>query len=179
MNLFLSLFLFILGYLVRKYQDKISMIIKQVCFLLRNYNMIKKSKYYNEFYEDYISSLDYERSDIDGWYHRARYWECLRYFTSFPCCCYNTSLLGKECEIMIYVPENLSYNGCHVILDNYTMRVYETIPTINDSVSYVDVALDNHYLTREGIEYFGVDASLPTCISSQEITHAWSYRTTP
>jgi hypothetical protein len=78
---------------------------------------------------------------------------------------------------MIYVPDNLEYDACHTITDNYTMRIYEELPTINSSVSYIDVALDNHYIARQGIEFFGVDATLPTCIPSEEITHAWSYRT--
>jgi hypothetical protein len=55
---------FALGYLLGHYKDKISRSIKQFLFLARNYKAFQKSKYYNEFYEDYISSLDYERSDL-------------------------------------------------------------------------------------------------------------------
>ena len=61
-----NIIFFILGFVICQYKQKITEIIKQFCFLLRNYKMIKKSKYYNEFYEDYISSQDFERSDIQN-----------------------------------------------------------------------------------------------------------------
>lgn len=57
---------FVLGFLVGKFWHKIYEIIKQLCFIIRNFKAIQKSKYYNEFYEDYISSQDYERGDING-----------------------------------------------------------------------------------------------------------------
>lgn len=52
---------FILGYLLHKFKDKLFMIIKQIVFLIKNYRAIKKSKYYNEFLEDYFSSQDFEK----------------------------------------------------------------------------------------------------------------------
>lgn len=57
---------FILGFYFHKYKQKLFMIIKQIVFFIKNYRAIKKSKYYNEFLEDYISSQDFERSDDIG-----------------------------------------------------------------------------------------------------------------
>lgn len=78
---------------------------------------------------------------------------------------------------MIYVPNDLPYSGCYVLQSNYVLRVYERAPTQNSSVNYIDVALDNHYIYREGIATFNQYSTLPTCIESDRITHAWSYRT--
>lgn len=76
---------------------------------------------------------------------------------------------------MIYVPDDLPYNSCYYLLDNYTLRVYESIPSENISINYIDVALDNHYIYREGVESF--ESVLPSCLDSTRITSAWSYRT--
>ena len=78
---------------------------------------------------------------------------------------------------MIYVPDNLPYSACHVLRDNYTLRIYERVPSYNSTINYIDVALDNHYLYREGEQTFSNYSSLPSCISSDRITNAWSYRT--
>lgn len=78
---------------------------------------------------------------------------------------------------MIYVPDNLPYSACYVLRDNYTLRVYERQPSYNSTIHYIDVALDNHYLYREGEQTFSNYTTLPVCISSDRITHAWSYRT--
>lgn len=77
---------------------------------------------------------------------------------------------------MLYVPSDLPYNGCYYLKDNYTMRVYESLPTQNTSVNYVDVALDNHYIFHQGVEQFGLDAVIPSCIPTQEITDKYIYR---
>ena len=52
---------FILGFFFHKYKEKLFMIIKQIVFFIKNYRAIKKSKYYNEFLEDYFSSQDFEK----------------------------------------------------------------------------------------------------------------------
>lgn len=56
----------VIGFLIGHLKKQITEIIKQFCFILRNYKMIKKSKYYNDFYEDFISSQDFERGDLIG-----------------------------------------------------------------------------------------------------------------
>lgn len=54
----------VIGFLLGSFKTKIISFIKQVFFLIKNYKIIKKSKYYNDFYEDYISSQDFERGDF-------------------------------------------------------------------------------------------------------------------
>lgn len=61
-----SILLLVLGFLLGRFWNQIISFTKQALFLIRNYKMIKKSKYYNDFYEDYISSQDYERGDVNG-----------------------------------------------------------------------------------------------------------------
>lgn len=78
---------------------------------------------------------------------------------------------------MIYVPSDLPYSACYVLRDNYTLRVYEETPSYNSTIDYIDVALDNHYIYREGVQTFSNYSTLPTCIDSDRITNAWSYRT--
>lgn len=65
-NLGIILISFFVGFYFHKYKEKLFMIIKQVVFFIKNYRAIKKSKYYNEFLEDYISSQDFERGDDIG-----------------------------------------------------------------------------------------------------------------
>lgn len=77
---------------------------------------------------------------------------------------------------MIYVPDDLPYSACYVMQSNYVLRVYQSTPTYNSTVNYVDVALDNHYLYREGQQTFNNYSTLPTCIASSRITNNWSYR---
>lgn len=78
---------------------------------------------------------------------------------------------------MIYVPDDLPYSACYVLQSNYVLRVYEGVPRQNATINYIDVALDNHYIYREGVTTFNNYSTIPTCISSDRITSAWSYRT--
>ena len=77
---------------------------------------------------------------------------------------------------MIYVPDDLAYDSCYYLIDNYTLRVYESVPAQDTTSNYLDIALDNHYIYREGVESFDSNF-VPSCLSSSRITHAWSYRT--
>lgn len=78
---------------------------------------------------------------------------------------------------MIYVPNDLPYSACYVVRDNYTIRAYEYVPTYNSTINYIDIATDNHYIYREGQQQFSNYTTLPSCVSSDRITNAWSYRT--
>lgn len=78
---------------------------------------------------------------------------------------------------MIYVPNDLPYDACYVLQSNYVLRVYEEVPRNNSTIDYIDVALDNHYIYRDGSTSFSQYTTLPTCIDSSRITNSWSYRT--
>ena len=77
----------------------------------------------------------------------------------------------------LYLPNDLPYNACVVIRDNYTARVYENQPSLDTTSNYIDVALDNHYLYYYGVEYFEYQVDIPSCLSSTEISTVWLDRT--
>lgn len=79
--------------------------------------------------------------------------------------------------MMIYVPDDLPYSACYVLQSNYVLRAYESVPRQNSTIDYIDIALDNHYLYRDGQTTFSQYSTIPTCIDSSRITHSWSYRT--
>ena len=78
---------------------------------------------------------------------------------------------------MLYVPDDLPYNACYVLQNNYTLRVYDEVPRANSTIDYIDVALDNHYIYRDGTQTFSTYTTIPTCIVSDRITNSWIYRT--
>jgi len=79
--------------------------------------------------------------------------------------------------VRLYLPNDLPYNACVVLRDNYTARVYEETPVVDSTSNYVDVALDNHYLYRNGLEYFEYQVDIPSCLPSSTISHNWLDRT--
>lgn len=74
---------------------------------------------------------------------------------------------------MIYVPDIDNYD-CFVVRDSATIRAYESTPTENTLVDYRDYFVNSHYLYQDGSEFF--EETLPTCISQNEITNDFYYR---
>lgn len=73
----------------------------------------------------------------------------------------------------LYLPSSVDFeSSCVLVLDNYTARVYNELPSSSDFTgSYTDYALDNHYL-----EYFGLDSdssslSDSSCYPVENLTH--------
>lgn len=77
---------------------------------------------------------------------------------------------------MIYVPEAKDYK-CVVVQNATTLRAYYTQPQRNTTVSYRDYYYTSHYTYTEGTQTYGNTATLPTCLSSSEITSDFYYRT--
>lgn len=77
---------------------------------------------------------------------------------------------------MIYVPDYESGN-CAYMYSNNVLRVYESTPTANTTINYVDYMVDNHYLFRNGSTTFSSYSTLPVCLAPSEITTNYSYRT--
>lgn len=77
---------------------------------------------------------------------------------------------------VIYVP-NYTDGNCAYMYSNNTLRVYESTPRNNATISYVDYMVDNHYLYREGVTSFSNYSVLPICLSSSQITTNFGYRT--
>lgn len=76
---------------------------------------------------------------------------------------------------MIYVPNKEDYK-CFVIQSSDVIRAYEEIPVNNSNITYRDYYFQANYLYRDGIQNFSQYASLPICISTDEITDIVYYR---
>lgn len=72
---------------------------------------------------------------------------------------------------MIYVPD--STYSCYSVLDSDTVRAYESTPVLDSDVNYRDYFINSHYVYSDGVEHI---SSLPTCISSQNVTTEVYYR---
>lgn len=78
----------------------------------------------------------------------------------------------------VFVPEDNTYNKCYVVQNDSTIRAYNTQPNYNTTYSYREYFVNSHYLYRDGSGAWGNNqySSLPTCISSSDITHNFYYR---
>ena len=74
----------------------------------------------------------------------------------------------------MYVPNYESGNCAYLYSDNF-IRVYDTTPTNNSTIHYIDYLISNHYLQREGYQTFGSYSTLPVC--SDNVTTNWYQRT--
>lgn len=77
---------------------------------------------------------------------------------------------------MVYVP---TYNNsnCAVISNNNTIRVYESKPTNNTTIPYIDYYFNSHYLSTTGTQQFSNYVAIPTCLPNSDITTEWWHRT--
>lgn len=75
----------------------------------------------------------------------------------------------------IYVPE-FNNGNCLVIQSEGVVRVYESRPTQNSSVNYVDYYVNSHYMSRSGNQQFSQYTSLPSCYDNSLVTTNYYYR---
>lgn len=73
---------------------------------------------------------------------------------------------------MIYVPDVDSFE-CFVMYDGY-IRAYPDLSDISSSVAYTDFLYNSNYYTRTGEEEL---SEYPTCISSDQLSSNYYYRT--
>lgn len=73
----------------------------------------------------------------------------------------------------IYVP-NYNNNKCVVLQNSTTIRVYETRPSYNSTVSYTDYYFTSNYYFNTGTQTFSNYTTLPTCRT--DITTNFYYR---
>lgn len=76
-----------------------------------------------------------------------------------------------------YLPE-FNDNNC-IIVDNLNsgyIRVYETTPTANSNVNYIDYFIEQDYITREGTQSFGNYSYSVNCQSHDNFTTDFYYR---
>lgn len=76
---------------------------------------------------------------------------------------------------MIYVP-NYESTNCAYIYSTDIIRVYNSVPTHNSTVSYKDYYIKSSYMYNEGSTTFTQYSSLPVCISNDRITTDVYYR---
>lgn len=62
----------------------------------------------------------------------------------------------------MYVPYYESTN-CAYVYDANWIRVYESRPTSNSTINYVEYNYNSHYLSRTGSTTFSTYSTLPTC----------------
>lgn len=75
----------------------------------------------------------------------------------------------------LYVPV-FNSNNCAVLQSGEVIRVYETRPTTNSSINYIDYYINSHYIERSGVQQFNQYATIPSCIDSTIITTDFYYR---
>lgn len=72
----------------------------------------------------------------------------------------------------IYVPE-LNSSNCVVVYNHNTLRVYNSVPELNQSVNYTDFYINSHYLSKTGSEILSSNVS---CLPSSDLTDSVYYR---
>lgn len=77
---------------------------------------------------------------------------------------------------MIYVPRDTTFNKCYVIQSEGVIRGYDTIPRNNTSYNYRDYYIRSDYIYRDGEGTWSSYTTLPSCISSSDITNDYWYR---
>lgn len=77
---------------------------------------------------------------------------------------------------MIYVPRDTTFNKCYVIQSEGVIRGYDTIPRNNTSYNYRDYYIRSDYIFRDGDGTWSSYTTLPSCISSTDITNDYWYR---
>lgn len=62
----------------------------------------------------------------------------------------------------MYVP--VFENGnCAYVVDSNWVRVYDTRPTYNSTIDYIEYNYNSHYITRYGTTTFNNYSTLPSC----------------
>lgn len=71
---------------------------------------------------------------------------------------------------MIYLPNPVYSNNCAYVYDKDTIRVYDSVPRNNSTISYTDYFINSQYLTRTGQTTFNQYSTLPTCLDYLDFT---------
>lgn len=76
---------------------------------------------------------------------------------------------------MIYVPDLENYK-CYVVQNEQVIRGYKEKPTNNSNVEYRDFYINSSYIYKDGTQTFSQYATLPICLSKQNLTTEVYYR---
>lgn len=77
---------------------------------------------------------------------------------------------------LIYVPADSTYNKCYVVQSEGVIRGYDTVPRNNASYNYRDYYINSSYIYRDGSGTWSQYTTLPTCLSSSNITNDFYHR---
>lgn len=77
---------------------------------------------------------------------------------------------------MIYVPESTTYNKCYVVQNENVIRGYDRTPQTNSTYNYRDYYIHSDYIYKDGSGTWSQYTTLPTCLSSNDITNDFYYR---
>lgn len=75
----------------------------------------------------------------------------------------------------VYVPTYQNGN-CVYIYSSDIIRVYDSVPQNNRTISYKDYYIKSDYIYNTGSTSFNQYSTLPTCIASERITTDFYYR---
>lgn len=75
----------------------------------------------------------------------------------------------------IFVP-NYTQGQCAYIYNSDIVRVYDSLPTHNSTISYKDYYIKSQYIYNTGQTSFTQYSTLPVCISDNRITTDVFYR---
>lgn len=78
--------------------------------------------------------------------------------------------------MMIYMPQDSTYNKCYVVQSEDIIRGYDRVPTNNTSYNYRDYYINSDYIYRDGTGTWGQYTTLPTCLNSDVVTNSYWYR---
>lgn len=76
---------------------------------------------------------------------------------------------------MIYVPDLENYK-CVYVRGEGVIRAYKGIPQNNSTLDYRDYYIDSNYIFTDGEQTFSQYTTLPTCLSSTDLTDEVYYR---
>lgn len=77
---------------------------------------------------------------------------------------------------MIYVPENSIFKYCPYVVNGTTLRVFDRQPQNNITANYRDYYYTGNYTYTTNSTSWSSYSTLPTCLSSSEVTHNVFYR---
>lgn len=75
----------------------------------------------------------------------------------------------------IYVPDLENYK-CVYVYNEGVLRAYEKVPQLNQTNNYRDYYINSNYIYKDGTTQFNSYSTLPTCLTSSELTTDFYYR---
>lgn len=76
---------------------------------------------------------------------------------------------------LVYVP-SFTNSSCVNILRSNTIRVFDSVPTSESTITYTDYYINSHYLSDTGSITFSSVDPLPTCLNVSRVTNNVFYR---